>query len=376
MQSSMKGFEKRCAANAQLMAAVRRVYDAVVEAPPTPPRRNCAAEGHDVNDALMANRAAAGRRRRLYDPTDLEKAKEWVKGLAGDTKATARAQLETLERQGEFRDVAYPPDPSSFEQLLRTFPNFDEPTLFVQRRAVLSRLVPEAPFTVPPLLLCGPPGVGKTEYAKRLARLLGVEVRVVDASTISSPHEMSGLDLGYSTGRPGLIWQTLAESTSASVCLVLDEVDKIESADHGSFLFSVLEPNSARQYIDAAIRIPLDASFLMWIATCNYLDKVDAALRSRFRVVHIAVPTGEECRAVVHSVHDELLASETWGRAFSHPLDESIIDALASRTPREIRQGLEDAYANAATAGRKQLLLEDVPPPGSTRLKRSRIGFI
>lgn len=61
------------------------------------------------------------------------------------------------------------------DDLRETCPPFIAITNLVDRAVALS-LLAEAPLSVPPLLLVGPLGTGKTQYSNALATVLGVPV--------------------------------------------------------------------------------------------------------------------------------------------------------------------------------------------------------
>ena len=77
--------------------------------------------------------------------------------------------------------------------------------------------------------------------------------------------------------------------------------------------------------------------------------------------------------AVIDSVHRQLRAGSTWSASFAPDLDAAVISALRMLTPRELRLGLEQAYARAAEAERDHLVPEDIPRAQPTT--RRPIGF-
>jgi ATP-dependent Lon protease len=316
----------------------------------------------------------------LYRKAELERELAWARSLTGESRKVVVHQLEQARDLGPMRHIATAPDPSALEGLRYDFPNFSYVLEFIERRLLLCRLGPAQLFRLPPLLLSGPPGVGKTWFTKRLAQLMtDIPYAQADLSQSTPGFAITGLDAAYETGRPGLIWRTL-QSPCASPIIMFDEIDKVSSGVRESgpgFLLGLLEKSSATRFQDAAMRLPIDVSGVLWFATCNELALLDSPVLSRFRVFEISSPTAAQMRRVVESVNRELLAAEDWSVVFDPILSEPILAALQAGTPREIRQRLEDAYASAAAAGRRQLSAEDLNGPRRTSIERTNsIGFI
>ena len=158
--------------------------------------------------------------------------------------------------------------------------------------------------------------------------------------------------------------------------VLLDELDKPPPGRDFALgsLYPLLERHTARRFVDQALLLPVNAAHILWLATCNDVELVEPALRSRFEVIEVQAPTAAQMPAVIASVQQQLMDESDWSGAFDHRLDAGVMTALEAQTPREVRRVLEDAYAHAACAGRKVLTVADIEKPrnGTTR----SIGFV
>lgn len=336
------------------------------------------AEEEEAQTVAPKDQARVGHRP-LYDLQEFAEKLEWVESLEGDSKKTLLKSYEQHQSQGAFRRVAEAPAPEVLQPLKRDFPNFVQVTELIERRLHLCRMAPEKLLRLPPILLNGPPGVGKTAYCKRLSELLEIRFEQIDLSSGGVDFTITGLDSGYSSGRPGRVWDCLKHEC-ISVLWLLDEIDKPgNSKTHSSinYLLGLLEPVSARRFIDNAALLPLDASWLCYIATSNDIALIDKPILSRFEVFTIPPPSGAQMLAVVGSIFLEIQKNESWADAFDAELTEDVIKALSTSTPREIRRGLVQAHANAAAHQRKQLIASDIPQALSPISSgERRIGFV
>lgn len=317
--------------------------------------------------------------RQLFDPIELEEKKVWLGELVGDNQKGMFKILEKLGAAGPYRNVAKSPEPAVLDALLVDFPNFNEVTETIQKHLLLCRLGPEKLLKIPAILLDGPPGIGKTAYCNRLAKLLGIRFEQIDLSAGGANFTMLGLDAGYGSGHPGRIWESL-QHNNMSVLWQLDELDKcgLEGKYGGSqYLLGLLEPVSALRFMDNATLLPLNAAWIFYIATSNDKDAIDTPLRSRFEIFAIQKPNGQQLRAVVRSIHRGILESEPWGQTFSPDLEDGVIETLSANSPREIRRQLIDAFASAASKGRNRMLLTDVTSRAKAPEENvRRIGFV
>lgn len=363
---------KRSAAAHRIAQDIHRVYRELTSIAVAQ-----AASASLASPAAPASAIPAPASRPLFDLAELTERIQALSGLSGDNQKALLKAFRQLLLQGPQCSVAQAPQPEALNGLLDEFPNFAEVTRWVQEQLTLCRLSPDAALKLPPILLDGPPGVGKTAYSQALARRLGVAFEQIDLSSARSSMTLLGLDSGYQSSHPGRIWQSLQHGC-LSVTWLLDEIDKIptEGADSGAqYLLGLLEPVSSTRFTDNWSGLPIDASWLVYIATSNDKTRIDEPLLSRFTVFDIAPPTPAQLRQIVGRIYEAYQQGEPWGAAFAPTLDDPVIEALAGCTPREIRRLLRSAMATAAARGRRQVLVGDLPvtsPPP----QRPRIGFV
>lgn len=361
-----------CRDTANQLDVIRRIVSDVVASMPSQARSE---------DSAPASPTATSdhHRARLFDPDELEARLVWAKGLAGDTREVVLSNLRRAKALGSLRRVAAPPDASAVAALARDFPHCHDITALLERRIALAHCCSTPTFRLPPILLAGNPGCGKTALAKRIAGMMSVPHVQVDMASLQTAFTLVGLDVGYATGGPGRVWEVL-QHDCMSPLILLDELDKARSDgpsdDAAGFLYNLLEPLTARTFSDAAIGLAIDASRISWIATCNDPRAIHPAVLSRFTVVDISMPTIEQMRAVIDSIHRELLSKAEWGAWFEQPLRAEVITALSVLSPREVSHAIEETYARAATAGRRFVVRDDVPRVGSRREQRHPVGFI
>jgi ATP-dependent Lon protease len=229
---------------------------------------------------------------------------------AGDD-SHAKRETMVLERalsKGDYRPVVRRPTwRKDLEALANEMPAFRAAIDVVVRAWDLSELLASKPV-VPPLLLVGPPGVGKSRFCRRLAEVLGTGLGWLGMDQHTAGCDLRGTDAHWSTSRHGKLFELLALGHAANPLMVLDEIDKARRSDSSQGidmlgqLYGALEPETARSLIDASLNVALDASQVMYIATANSLEKIDEPLLSRFEVIAVDLPDQAQRRQAAEGI--------------------------------------------------------------------------
>jgi len=267
----------------------------------------------------------------------------------------------------------------NLQALVSAAPNFADPAGVVLRAATSSFLT-GAPLAFPPMLLLGPPGVGKSFFARRLADAIGAPLVEHAMNIADDPGVLVGHSASWRAARAGLLARTLIERSSASPIVFVDEIDKPLWTDHGDPLdvfHSLLEPENARRFTDAYIaEAPIRADKVLWIATANDVSKLKPSLLDRFLTLTIELPDKAGRERILRTQFLQALA--TASAPLEQDLDVATLATLGEATPRQARLIFDLAVASAVSAQQHKVTADDICMAlrllGGTRV-RQKIGF-
>lgn len=278
----------------------------------------------------------------LFNEDDLDRAFAYATSLEDSARNRLESILSRLNELGRFRSFTPAVAPEEVLALKQTFPNFSEVLDEIAAHIALARLAGEdkAPLAFPPILLVGPPGVGKTYFTQQLCETLGAHFNETSLNSNSAGFILSGLDMGWSSGKPGLVFRALMEGPIANPFILLDEIDKANKPDsaHDPLgpLYGLLEPQMAKRFCDEATTLPMDASHILWVATANDVDSIPEPLLSRMTVFEIPFPSVEQTATLAYTVWRKLRQNTAWGPHMHEKISDGIIECLKEKSPRDM----------------------------------------
>jgi ATP-dependent Lon protease len=272
---------------------------------------------------------------------------------------------------------------AQLDQLRLAFPNFSEAVDFYQEQFALSRLADNCVFSANPLLMVGPPGVGKTAFCHALAKLVATHFELISLSGMTAGFVLGGMSSNWADGKPGRVVEALARGRHANPLIVIDEMDKAggdKRYDPLGALYQLLEKETSAAFVDEGLEVAVDCSKIVWVGTCNNINLIAAPILSRFTVIDIQRPTPKQMASVLHSVYQKVRRNHVWGSQFSESLPPAVVSKIidSNLEPRLIQRELISACgkavlrtlaAKSATKDKYELQPEDFIPRGSVKQK-------
>lgn len=143
----------------------------------------------------------------------------------------------------------------------------------------------------PVLCLIGPPGTGKTTFARELASSTHREFVKVSVGGLNDSSELIGHRRTYIGAGPGKIMEGIRKCGVNNPIILIDEVDKMVKdykGDPSSILLDILDQNQNKEFVDNYVQEPFDLSNVLFILTANEESKIPKALYDRLEVIEVA----------------------------------------------------------------------------------------
>lgn len=308
----------------------------------------------------------------VYDIGVVEQA---LAELPGSANEALRATYEKMIRAGGTRLSVKPGGVPAMEHLYDELPNFREVLDDVKKQLALAASGRDG-LELTPMLLVGQPGIGKTHFGRRVAELLATGFGFVSMSSMTAGWVLSGSSSQWKNAKPGKVFDTFLHGQYANPVMMVDEIDKAggdSQYDPLGALYSLLEHDTASQFIDEFVEIPIDASSVFWVATANEGARIPEPILNRMNVYEIDPPDYDGSVRIAAALYAEIRNSHDWGSAFPEAPGEGVLDRLAALSPREMRRSLLAGFGNAKLDGRDEIEPDDITD--SRNAKKARIGF-
>jgi ATP-dependent Lon protease len=307
----------------------------------------------------------------VYDIPAVEKA---LQELPPSANEALRALYDKMLRMGGQRFTVKPSAMPALDDLVEELPNFAAVLEDIRKQLALC-IDSEDEVELPPMLLLGAPGIGKTHFARRIAQLLGTGFGFVPMSSLTAGWILGGASSQWKNAKPGKVFETFLNGEYANPVMVVDELDKASAEgqyDPLGALYALLELDTATRFVDEFAEIPIDASGAVWFATANDAARIPEPILNRMHVYEIEAPDAAGAARIALNIYREIRGGHDWGKRFPATPGAATLEKLAALSPREMRRAALAAFGAAKLAGRSELAPEDVP---DARGGRRRIGF-
>ena len=195
----------------------------------------------------------------VYDIGAVDRA---LQELPASASEALKSTYEKMLKAGGTRLAVKPSGIPAMEDLYDELPNFAEILDDIKKHIALCASSND-PMELPPMLLLGEPGIGKTYFGAPDRRLLATGFGFVSMSSMTAGWILSGVSSQWKNAKPGKVFDTLLNGTYANPVIVSTRSTRRAAKrqyDPLGALYSLLEHDTASQFIDEFVEIPIDAS--------------------------------------------------------------------------------------------------------------------
>lgn len=186
-----------------------------------------------------------------------------------------------------------------------------------------------------PRTLVGPPGCGKTEFARAVLEAAGLDVTVYAAAGQMDGGSFAGTSRQWGSWRPSVPAQGCLRHGKASHGITVDEVEKAGTSRRWGRLDETLLPflergSTAKAIHDPAFEAALDLSAVSYVLTANSLQGLVQPLLDRAPPLAWPAPRGEDMPVVAAAILEDLRRDRGLDAVWCPDLDPEELDALTA----------------------------------------------
>jgi hypothetical protein len=331
----------------------------------------CCDDESDCEEEAIAESAVHERTVELFDQ----------EALATETRQSAfgaendlQIWIEKLHRDGPDRRL----DPVTMEQaaaakkLFEEFPNMHRPLMTVVGSLYLSARS-SCEFSIPPILIQGPPGCGKTELVRRLAELLSMPLHKISMGSVNGNFELPGGHRGYRGATVGLLCKHLINSEVANPIYLFDEAE-LGASELYQPLLQFVEDDT---FQDHFLEIEFNTKHVNIVFITNDKELLPSAIRSRLIEFDVGQPSLAEKIAICQRMYTRMRMADPRYEMFPVDLEEGCLYRLSAGPLRDVRKNIEQAFCRSAVrAGMDGVLAITEEDITAAPMAKQRIGFI
>ncbi|WP_338924795.1 AAA family ATPase (plasmid) [Pseudomonas silesiensis] len=274
-------------------------------------------------------------------------------------------------------------DVENLDNLAKKYSNLQSVVDFL-KPYVRHSFLKSQPLSFPPILIAGPPGIGKSKLMQELFSALGFKSQILHASQFTSGWALVGMQKGWNSAHQGIVAETMQDQLLYNPLICFDEVDKIKTDEKHvtveSALMRLLEPIEAKNFRDANFNAHHDVSGVNWVFSCNQPRTISFALRTRMHIIYVYPPTNRNEIDTIHlNMWSEIIESQSAKDDVYPTLSKDILDYLAEEYYDELQfrasstrleKAMKVLIAGMEPGFKRSLNLNDLlDPKGSTVIK-------
>jgi hypothetical protein len=173
--------------------------------------------------------------------------------------------------------------------------------------ALLHRSNRSKGVTIPPILLLGAPGCGKTQFLTDLYRMMDIPSTLLPCGGTSDSGGLLAVARGWSTSRPNGCIQAMLEKGCANPAIILDEIDKASSGQsqsaNGNIMDTLLSMTDGNdRYYDSCLLSNVDLTGVNFAATANSVKQMPDTLKDRFTILRMPSPSAQHFDTILENL--------------------------------------------------------------------------